>query len=97
MHIPASALPNSPIKSPKPLGAILFLRRDTALSEPSYIKVSPAEAGARLYANTLNALAHPDSGLDAAIKIAGAVPAFILDAADLKTTCELITELTDSI
>lgn len=97
MHIPANALPNSPIKSPKPLGAILFLRRDTMLSAPSYVKVSPAEAGARLYANTLNALAHPGSGLDVAIKIAGAVPAFILDAADLEATCELITELADGM
>jgi len=97
MHIPAKALPNPPVSSPKPLSAIFFLRRDSQLSAPSYAEVSPAEAGARLYANTLNALAHPGRGLDVAINITGAVPAFILDAGELKATCELITELTDSI
>ncbi|MFC1773204.1 hypothetical protein ACFL3A_07610 [Pseudomonadota bacterium] len=97
MHIPVNALLNSPIKDPKPLGAILFLRRDSERSAPTYAEVSPAEAGARLYANTLNALAHPGSGLDVAIKIAGAVPAFTLDAGELQATCELISKLADSI
>jgi hypothetical protein len=55
--------------------------------------VSPAEAGARLYANTLNALAHPGSGLDVAIEIASAVPAFLVDAGDLRATCELISDI----
>ncbi len=97
MHIPANALPNSPIKEPKPLSAIIFLRRDIKLATPEFAEASPAEAGARLYANTLNALAHPGSGLDVAIKIAGAVPAFTLDAGDLQATCELISKLADSV
>jgi hypothetical protein len=59
--------------------------------------VSPAEAGARLYANTLNALAHPGSGLDVAIRIAGAVPAFVVNAGDLHATCELISGLEDDL
>ena len=97
MHIPVNALPNSPIQAPRRLSTIIFLRRDTKLAAPKFAEVSPAEAGARLYANTLNALAHPGSGLDVAIKIASAVPAFTLDAGELQATCELISKLADSI
>jgi hypothetical protein len=97
MHIPVNALPNAPVQDPRPLGAILFLRRDTRLAKPRLSGISPAEAGARLYANTLNALAHPGSGLEVAINIAGAVPAFTLDAGDLEATCKLISNLVASL
>ena len=76
---------------------LLFLRRDKSASVPAYAKISAAEAGARLYANTLNALAHPGSGLDVAIRIAAAVPAFTVDAGELQATCELIAKLEENI
>ena len=97
LHIPVTKLPSPAIMQPKPLHALLFLRRDANVSLPSYTEVSPAEAGARLYANTLNALAHPGSGLDVAIRIAGAVPAFTLNAGELRATCELIADLEGTI
>ena len=97
IHIPTATLPSSVIKDPTPLRALIFLRRDTHTAEPAFAEASPAEAAARLYANTLNALAHPDSGLDAAVRIAGAVPAFTVQAGDLQATCELISELEERL
>ena len=97
IHIPVDALPAAAITQPSPLRALLFLQRDAQVCTPSVAPVSPAEAGARLYANTLNALAHPGSGLDVAVRIAGAVPAFVINAGDLRATCELISELEEDL
>jgi len=99
LHIPVDSLPAAVVSQPAPLRALIFLQRDSArpVTVPSYTRVSPAEAGARLYANTLNALAHPGSGLDAAIRIAGAVPAFNVQAGGLQATCELISDLEEAL
>lgn len=99
LHIPVGSLPAAVVSEPAPLRALIFLQRDRTrpVAVPSYTQVSPAEAGARLYANTLNALAHPGSGLDAAIRIAGAVPAFNVQAGDLQATCELISNLEETL
>jgi hypothetical protein len=93
VHVPVFLLPGGAFPAPAPLHALFFLRRDTGRSRPAFSQLSPAEAGARLYTNTLNALAHPASGLTAATDIAGAAPAFLIDVGELQATCELITEL----
>lgn len=93
LHIPVASFPSSVITNPKPLKAIVFLNRQPDATDPDYFPISPAEAAARLYANTLNALAHPGSGLNAAIRITEAVPAFTINAGDLHATCELIASL----
>jgi hypothetical protein len=54
---------------------------------PQVRSISKAEAGARLFASTLNPLAHPGDGLDAAIEIAMRTPCFELITADLPETC----------
>jgi hypothetical protein len=97
LHIPVAKLPSPTIRQPTPLHALLFLQRDAAVSVPTFAEVSPAEAGARLYASTLNALAHPGKGLDVAIRIATAVPAFTVNAGDLRATCELISGLEEDL
>jgi len=97
LHIPVAKLPSPAIRQPAPLHALLFLQRDAAVSVPTFVEVSPAEAGARLYASTLNALAHPGKGLDVAIRIATAVPAFTVNAGDLRATCELISGLEEDL
>ena len=97
LHIPVAKLPSPAITQPAPLHALLFLQRDAAVSVPTFADVSPAEAGARLYASTLNALAHPGKGLDVAIRIATAVPAFTVNAGDLRATCELISGLEENL
>jgi hypothetical protein len=93
IHIPVGNLPSPARMQPGALRALLFLRRDTQVPGPTFAEVSAAEAGARLYANTLNALAHPGSGLDVAIRIASAVPAFRVDAGELRATCQLVSDL----
>ncbi len=93
LHIPVTELPGRLVRQPRPLGAIFFLQRSAATRRPGFSILSPAQAGARLYANTLNALAHPGNGLQAAVDIAGAVPAYLLEAGDLRATCGLITDL----
>jgi hypothetical protein len=97
LHIPVAGLPSPAVTDPRPLRALLFLRRDSQVSVPELTEVSPAEAGARLYANTLNALAHPGCGLDVAISIASTVPAFTLHAGELRATCEAIAELDQAL
>lgn len=93
LHIPPALLPAPVVQQPVPLRALLFLQRDDGDSAPSVSEISAAEASARLYANTLNALAHPGSGLTVAVRIAGELPAFIVHASDLRATCELISDL----
>jgi hypothetical protein len=98
LHIPTTSLPASIIKQPKPLRALIFLQRDANTpTAPTFEEVSSAEAGARLYANTLNALAHPGSGLDVAIKVASTVPAYTLHAGELQATCEVISKLEEQL
>jgi hypothetical protein len=58
--------------------------------------IGPAEAGARIYANALNALAHDDHGLDAVARIAETVPCFSVLSAGLPATCRLIRAAFDS-
>jgi hypothetical protein len=50
----------------------------------------PAEAGARLYVNALNALAHPRSGLDAVARLAERVPCYAITSGALDATCAAI-------
>jgi len=90
LHIPVSELNSTATNDPVPLGALIFLQRSGTNSIPRLTPVSPAEGAARLYANALNALAHPNSGLDAVAEIADRVPAWTLDAGDLEATCRLL-------
>lgn len=93
LHIPTSGLPDVTARQALPLRAILFLRRESPRSRAEIARISPGEASARLYANALNALAHPQQGLQPAIRIAGEVPGFAIDVGDLQLTCEAISEL----
>jgi hypothetical protein len=60
-------------------------------------RIGPAQAGARLYANALNALAHPGDGLDAALHIAARTTCFALTTADLAATCTLVQATLDGL
>ena len=69
---------------------MFFVNQDARLHEPVLRRVSTAEAAARLYVSTLNALAHEARGLDAVLKVASHVSCFVLQAGDLESTCKLI-------
>ncbi len=57
---------------------------------PRIRRLNTAEAGARLYANALNALAHPGSGLDGAIRIAAQADCYELKLGELRATVDAI-------
>ncbi len=90
IHVPTDHFPNDIRKEPAPLAAIFFLRYDPRAREPSLVPVSTAEAGARIYSNALNLLAHSRYGLDAAVRIAAAGACYELISGDLLKTCALI-------
>ena len=90
LHIPVEALPGRALGKPTPLSAIFFLcyRPDTA--DTGIQPIGKAEAAARLFANALNALAHPGDGLEAAIRIVKSSECFELFTADLPSACNLV-------
>jgi hypothetical protein len=84
-------------RTPVPLRAIFFLRYVASASEPSVRPLTAAEAGARLYPNVLNALAHPEDGLDATIHVAQRATCFELATGDLTKTCALVRRTLDRL
>jgi hypothetical protein len=69
---------------------VYFVKYRPGASTPAIRAISAAESGARLYANTLNQLAHPNAGLEGAVHIAQSIPGFALDSADLAATGALV-------
>lgn len=92
-HVTSHALPGGVGDIPARLAAIFFLRQHSTRRRPAARRVSAAEAGARLYANTLNALAHPEDGLEAAIRVARDSACFQLSLGDLRATSGLVAAL----
>jgi hypothetical protein len=89
-HVPVESLPAPLAQFPFPLAAIFFVQYRPGATRPSVREVRAAEAGARLYAQALNALAHPREGLDAAIDIARRSRCFSLETGDLGATSQLV-------
>jgi hypothetical protein len=94
IHVPSRSLPSVSRLDPCPLRAVFFMSQDARVREPCLHRVSAAEAAARLYVSTLNALAHEACGIDAVLRVAGRASCFVLQAGDLERTCALI-EATD--
>lgn len=90
IHVPVEFFPGALCKEPAPLVAIFFLRYDPQAEQPAVKLISKAEAGARIYSNALNLLAHSRYGLDAAVKVANNCECFELITSDLQRTCALI-------
>ena len=90
LHLPPGNLPGGVSAGPRPLAALFFLQYRREARAPMVQPLSKAEAGARVFANALNPLAHPGEGLDGAIKIAVAGACFKLTTADLPLTCRLV-------
>ena len=89
-HVPVDRLPAVLAPSPLPLDAIVFLRYRPDLEEPAIRPMGAAEAATRLYVQALNPLAHPEDGLDAAVRVVRAARCYGLEAAGLGATCELV-------
>jgi hypothetical protein len=90
LHVPPDALPGAVETRPCVLGGILFVRYRAGLDAPTLRPLGRAEACARLYVVTLNALAHPAHGLDAARRLVEHLPCHALECDDLPAACQLL-------
>ena len=90
LHVPARSLPGGSPHEAVPVRGLLLLERAASSNEPRLRRLGTAEATASLYANALNALAHPNRGLDAALAIAMRLHCFALTVSDLDATCRLV-------
>ena len=90
IHVPVDTLPAPTASGPRALGGVFLVTHRPDMAAPEMRSIGPAEASARLYVTALNALAHPNQGLQAAVRIAQHVPCFALSSSDLSATCALI-------
>jgi hypothetical protein len=97
VHVPTDALAGGVGGHAVPLAAVFFLRYTPDARGPAIERIGTAQAGARLYANALNALAHPGDGLDAALAITARTACFQLSTADLAATCALVKATLDDL
>ncbi len=83
-HLPAELLTGGRRPTAVPIAALVFLERgaEGAACRP----ITAAEAGARLYSEVLNALAHPAHGLDAVLSVTARIPAFRVTMAGVSET-----------
>ena len=86
-HVPMPAPGNGPWK----LEALVFLRRD----DERFVRrrITAGSAAAMLMANALNQLAHEGDGLEAAVRLAGAAPAYDVNIADLDRAAASIRDI----
>jgi hypothetical protein len=97
LHVPVETLPGGVQSAPTPLAAIFFLFYRPDVSSPQIQPVNRAEGGARVFANALNALAHPGDGLNAALEIAANCSCFELTSNDLRETCCIVRRTMEAL
>jgi hypothetical protein len=89
-YIPNELLPGASLTAPTPLAAIFLLARDSGTRPRRLRPLRPAEAAAKLFSNTLNALAHPGQGLDAVAGLVDRLECFEVNGEDLPAACTAI-------
>jgi hypothetical protein len=89
-HVPVPLWPSAPARRPVPLEALVFLSYSPELPNPTLVPIGAAETAARLYAHSLNPLAHEGEGLDTMLALASRVPGFVLRSGELRQTCALL-------
>lgn len=93
MHVPVDLLPCKAHLESFPLTKVLIVEYSAENALPELTKLSQAAACMNIYSNGLNQLAHDNDGLAAASKIAARCDCYLLAAAKLEDTCELIDTL----
>lgn len=91
-HLATGHLPSPVTTAPLPLRSMIFVNYDGDLAHSAIAPIGQAEATARLYPNILNALAHPDAGLEVAARLTRNLPRYKLESARLDESCELIAD-----
>jgi len=97
IHLPVDALPSPAVLEPRALAGVFLVTYRPDIRAPDLRSIGRAEASARLYVGALNALAHPNQGLQAAVNISQHVPCFALSSSDLSATCALMCTTVDRI
>jgi hypothetical protein len=92
-HVPTSGLRVAGLsEEPLPLVAFIFPERSSE-SPPRCRRISASVATVHLLANALNARAHSNDGLDAAVTLARLVPCFQINIRDLSAACAEIHDV----
>jgi hypothetical protein len=91
LHIPVRSMPRGALRMPVPIAGVFLIEYRPGRQHPFARPLSAAEAASRLYVCLLNALAHPEHGLDAVLDLVSRVPVFALETADPESTCRLIS------
>lgn len=88
IHVPGLLCTDAKKPAPAILKYIFYLEFDGKIEEPEIIPISTAESSAKLYANSLNILAHDkgENGIQSAISIAKNANAYILKSNKLDLT-----------
>jgi hypothetical protein len=97
IHLPVDTLPAPTVSGPRALGGVFLVTHRPDIRRQEMRSIGPAEASARLYVVALNALAHPNQGLQAVVRISQHVPCFALSSSDLSATCALMCSTVDRI
>jgi hypothetical protein len=90
IYVAPCSFPRRPIHEPPPLAGIFVLEPVHAGEEARMRPLGRAEASARVYPHALNALAHPNLGLDAIAQVVDEVPCAALAVGSLRTACAAI-------
>jgi hypothetical protein len=90
LHLSARSLPTLSRHDQAPLGGVFVIARAARPADAHTRRIGTAEAAISLYANALNALAHPNRGLDAVLDVAARLPCFALAVADLDAACRRV-------
>lgn len=93
MHVPAYELMVHSIERPCQIGALVFIDSYRNGRSMELKAISSAEAGARLYANGLNQLAHIGDGLPAATRIAKSAPSISISGGTVEERSFAIRKL----
>ena len=96
-HIPPSALNETNPEDGLPIKTIIFMEYDPTAEEPVLRACGAAEAVTRLYPNMLNALSHPEEGVEAAATVVREMDSYLMKTAELGASCELITSTVDKV
>lgn len=95
-HVPVDRLPAPPALEPAAIAALVFVGYRPELPAPALVPLGAAAAAARLYAHSLNPLAHGADGLDAVAALAERCPAFVLHSGEMRETARLVSAAADA-
>ena len=97
-HVPTPMLPNKTLSQPVPVTAMFFLEYSPKDQTGATLQsISKGEAASRLFAQALNPLAHMEDGLPAAIAIACNAACYKLRSADIRSSCDLVSDLVSTL